>query len=102
MTCGMWVTSLFPLVFFLPRFPGTSTGGKSYKPTRDNVLKGFYPISRNLYQYVAGDITKTEKDFLAFELGPDGQKIIAEEGFFPIKKEDQKRNALALKAIRKG
>lgn len=78
-----------------------ATGEKAYKPTRDNVLKGFYPISRNLYQYVGADVTETEKNFLAFELSPEGQKIITEEGFFPVKKDDNEKNALALKTAAK-
>jgi phosphate transport system substrate-binding protein len=83
-----------------------ATNEKGYKPTRENVLSGLYPISRNLYQYISGNVTAVEKDFLVFELSPEGQKIIAEEGFFPIKKEDKEKNAMALgikaKAARKG
>jgi phosphate transport system substrate-binding protein len=73
-----------------------ATNEKAYQPTKSNVLKGTYPISRNLYQYISGNVTTAEKDFIVFELSTEGQKIIAEEGFFPIKKEDKKKNALAL------
>ena len=49
-----------------------------------DVKSGKYPISRPLNQYVDGSPSDAAHAFIAFELGPDGQAIVEEEGFFPI------------------
>ncbi len=55
-------------------------------PALDNILSGTYPISRFLYFYTrerpAGDIKK----FVDWVLSPDGQKVVKDVGFFPLKK----------------
>ncbi|MFT4304487.1 MAG: PstS family phosphate ABC transporter substrate-binding protein [Candidatus Woesearchaeota archaeon] len=45
-----------------------------------------YPISRNLYQYVANKPSKNSAlyKFIEFELSNEGQNIVQETGFFPI------------------
>ncbi|HSV43061.1 MAG TPA: PstS family phosphate ABC transporter substrate-binding protein [Candidatus Bathyarchaeia archaeon] len=48
------------------------------------VNSGAYPIARPLNQYVSGAPKGAVKDFIAFELGPEGQKLVEEEGFFPL------------------
>lgn len=50
----------------------------------ENVKSGQYPIARALYQYTSGKPKGAVKDFVAFELGPEGQKIVQEEGFYPV------------------
>jgi phosphate transport system substrate-binding protein len=50
----------------------------------DNVKSGLYPIARALYQYVNGKPKGAVKDFIAFELGPEGQKVVEEMGFYPV------------------
>lgn len=50
----------------------------------DNVKSGKYPIARALYQYINGKPTKEVKDFITFELGPKGQKIVEDMGFYPV------------------
>jgi len=59
------------------------------------VDSGKYPIARPLYQYVNGALTGSAKEFIAFELSDEGQKIVAEEGFFPITSEYKSANAKA-------
>ena len=60
-------------------------GGPAYDPTNtDDVKSGRYPIARPLFQTVNGKPTGALKDFIAFELGPAGQKIVEDQGFFPI------------------
>ena len=72
-----------------------TTKDTAYLPTQDNVLKGLYPISRPLFQFVSGDIKEHVKDLILFELSSEGQKIITEEGFFTInKKQKETNNAL--------
>jgi phosphate transport system substrate-binding protein len=50
----------------------------------ENVKTGLYPISRPLYQYVSGKPKGAVRDFIAFELGAEGQKIVEEMGFYAI------------------
>ena len=50
----------------------------------ENVKSGKYPIARALYQYVNGKPKGAVKDFIAFELGPEGQKVVEEMSFFPV------------------
>ena len=53
----------------------------------EDVKTGKYSIARPLNQYVNGTPEGAVKDFIAFELSPEGQKIVEEEGFFPIPQE---------------
>jgi len=53
----------------------------------NDVKSGKYPIARPLNQYLNGAPKGAVKDFIAFELSDQGQKIVEEEGFFPIPKE---------------
>ena len=50
----------------------------------DDVKSGKYPIARPLNQYVNGSPKGAVRDFIVFELSQEGQKIIEQEGFFPI------------------
>ncbi len=52
-----------------------------------DVANGNYPIARPLNQYVNGIPQGQTKDFIEFELGPEGQRIVEEEGFFMIPQE---------------
>jgi len=60
--------------------------GGSYNNPLDKaaVESGEYPIARPLYQYVNGKPTGEVKEFLSFELSEEGQRIVEEEGFYPI------------------
>ena len=59
--------------------------GPAYDPTNtDDVKSGRYPIARPLFQTVNGKPTGFVMDFIAFELSQEGQKIVEEQGFFPI------------------
>ena len=55
-------------------------------PTMANVLSGKYPISRSLYFYIAGPAEGEAKDFIAWTLGPEGQKICESVGYYPLSK----------------
>jgi phosphate transport system substrate-binding protein len=50
----------------------------------ENVKTGLYPIARALYQYTNGKPKGAVKNFIAFELSPEGQKIVEEMGFYPV------------------
>lgn len=58
----------------------------------EQVKSGKYPISRPLNQYVSGKLEGLALDFIAFELSPEGQRIVEEEGFFPVPVEYQEFN----------
>ncbi len=61
-----------------------SVNGTEVQPTTENVVKGTYPLARNLYYVTNGDATGLAKDFIDFTLSPEGQKIVEEEGFVSI------------------
>jgi len=55
------------------------------EPTIDNVVKNLYPISRPLYFYVNDECRGLTKKFIDFTLSPEGQAIVKETDFVPIK-----------------
>lgn len=55
-------------------------------PTEDNVVSGNYPISRPLFLYVAGQPEGLNKEFVDFVLSAEGQKVVTEIDFVPVKK----------------
>jgi phosphate transport system substrate-binding protein len=61
----------------------------------DNVKTGLYPISRPLFQYINGKPKAQVKEFVAFELGPEGQKIVEEMGFYSLSQKYIEKNKKA-------
>ncbi|MBU2572848.1 MAG: phosphate ABC transporter substrate-binding protein [Elusimicrobia bacterium] len=55
-------------------------------PSRETVLRGKYPVSRPLFMYTAGEPEGMVKKFIEFVKGPEGQKLVEEEGFVSLKK----------------
>lgn len=71
-------------------------GGTYASPLNSaDVKSGKYPISRPLNQYINGSPQGDVRDFLEFELSPQGQRIVEEEGFFPIPAEYEEFNKKA-------
>ena len=60
-------------------------GGEAYEPTPTNVLSKQYPIARPLYLYTVGEESVETKAFLDWILGAEGQKIVAEQKFVPVR-----------------
>jgi phosphate transport system substrate-binding protein len=59
----------------------------AYSPaSMENVMSGRYPISRPLNHYTNGKPTGKLLDFIQFEISEEGQKIVQQEGFFPVQK----------------
>lgn len=56
-----------------------------FYPTIENVMYGKYPISRPLYLYTNGEPKGIVKDFIDYALSEQGQKIVVETAFVPIK-----------------
>jgi len=70
--------------------------GPAYVPTKKaDVKSGRYPLARPLFQTINGKPKGAVKAFIAFELGPEGQKIVEEQGFFPIGEEYIEANTKA-------
>lgn len=55
-------------------------------PTIDNVLSGTYPISRPLYLYTPNEPKGHVKEFIDYTLSNEGQAVVTEIDFVPIKK----------------
>jgi phosphate transport system substrate-binding protein len=53
-------------------------------PSLDTVKSGQYPLSRNLFFYTIGEPTGDVKAFIDWVLGPEGQKLCATVGYYPI------------------
>jgi len=58
-------------------------------PTIENVMTGKYPISRPLYLYTNGEPKGFVKNFIDYALSKQGQKIVAETSFVPIRLEEK-------------
>ena len=57
----------------------------AYAPTVENIKSGDYPISRYLYMYVRNRPTGALKNYIDWTLSEEGQKIVSEVGYFPIR-----------------
>ncbi len=69
----------------------TEAGGKvllvdGIEPTTDNVIKGTYPISRNLYLVSNGALAagSVEKAFIDFILSDKGAAVVLDAQFIPL------------------
>ncbi|MCM8769845.1 MAG: phosphate ABC transporter substrate-binding protein [Candidatus Omnitrophica bacterium] len=57
----------------------------SVLPSVETVLSGKYPISRPLFMYTNGTPTGNIKNFLDFVKSAEGQKLVEQDGFVPLK-----------------
>ena len=60
-------------------------GQPGIEPGPEVARSGKYPIARKLYLYTAGEPTGELKAYLDWIVSKTGQKIVAEEGFVPLK-----------------
>jgi phosphate transport system substrate-binding protein len=58
---------------------------QAYAPSAETIKNGTYPISRYLYMYLRNRPTGEIKNYIDWILGPEGQKLVVEEGYFPVK-----------------
>ena len=66
---------------------------KAYSPLdKAAVDSGDYPVARPLYQATNGKPSTAVAAFIAFETGPEGQKIVEREGFFTIGAKHKSQN----------
>ena len=60
--------------------------GKSFvAPTMESAKNKTYPIVRPLYYSYSTKVEKSVKPFITFVLSADGQKIVEQVGYVPIK-----------------
>lgn len=59
-------------------------GSTPVEPSLETVSSGEYPIARPLYIYTVGEPEGVVKDYLDWIKGPEGQAIVAAEGFVPL------------------
>jgi phosphate transport system substrate-binding protein len=57
---------------------------KIVAPTIDNVKTRTYPVSRDLYIITNGQPGGLAGDFIRYILSPEGQKIVADEGYVTL------------------
>lgn len=58
---------------------------KGVLPSAATIKNQSYPISRYLYMYLKAKPSGEVKEFVDWILGPDGQKLIADVGYYPLK-----------------
>ena len=61
-------------------------GETAYAPSVANALNKTYPVARALFIYTLGEPTGAVKDYLDWIVGPEGQKVVADAGYVPLKK----------------
>jgi len=57
----------------------------AYVADTETVKKGQYPITRFLYMYLRNRPTGELKAYIDWILSPEGQKMVASVGYFPVK-----------------
>ena len=61
------------------------TSSPGYAPTAENIKTGLYPVTRFLYLYVRNKPTGALKQYIDWVLSDEGQSIVTEVGYFPIR-----------------
>jgi len=68
-------------------------GNNYYSPLdKSAVDAGTYPLARPLFQYTNGKAKGDARAFIQFELSEAGQKIVSDQGFYPVTEGYQARN----------
>jgi len=58
---------------------------QAYPATAETIAKGQYPITRYLYMYMRNRPTGDIKAYVDWILSAEGQKVVNEVGYFPVK-----------------
>lgn len=59
--------------------------GQAWLPSAENVKAGKYPLARPLFMYTRAKPTGEAKQFIDWCLSPEGQAIVTQVGYFPVK-----------------
>lgn len=65
---------------------GNTSAGPFVLPTVESAANGDYPVARSLLIYTAGEPQGTVKDFIGFILSEEGQNIVRDMDFVPLKR----------------
>ena len=57
----------------------------AYIPSEETIAKGQYPITRYLYMYLRNRPTGETKKYIDWILSQEGQMVVREVGYFPVK-----------------
>lgn len=57
----------------------------AYAPTAETIKNHTYPIARYLYMYLKSKPTGETKAFIDWILSAEGQKVVVETGYFPVR-----------------
>lgn len=57
----------------------------AYVPSEETIAKGQYPITRYLYMYLRNRPTGETKKYIDWILSQEGQMVVKEVGYFPVK-----------------
>ena len=57
----------------------------AYLPTAETIKSGDYPITRYLYMYLRNRPTGETKKYIDWILSPEGQKLVIDMGYFPVR-----------------
>jgi phosphate transport system substrate-binding protein len=60
-------------------------GSPAYAPNMETIRDGTYPIARYLYMYLRNKPSGAIKEYVDWVLGDEGQGIVNEVGYFPIR-----------------
>jgi phosphate transport system substrate-binding protein len=60
-------------------------GNEEIAPDAKSIASGKYPLSRDLYFYTRNKPAGEVKAFVDFALSPEGQAIVTQVGYFPVK-----------------
>jgi phosphate transport system substrate-binding protein len=58
---------------------------KAFVPTAESIARNEYPITRYLYMYLRSRPTGETKKYVDWILGAEGQSIVTEVGYFPVR-----------------
>jgi phosphate transport system substrate-binding protein len=61
------------------------TNSQSYLPSKESIARDEYPITRYLYMYLRNRPTGDTKKYIDWILGSEGQMVVTEVGYFPVK-----------------
>jgi len=59
-------------------------GGRPIQPSIQNIVRGMYPLYRDLYLYTRGPADGQVKDFIEWIGTPAGQEVVDQQGFVPL------------------
>ena len=60
-------------------------GSPAVAPSPETVKDGSYPVTRYLYMYLKSRPTGALKEYIDWTLSPEGQAVVTEVGYFPVK-----------------